>query len=160
MRKIELICVGELKSRELKVIEKEYLKKIGYFTKLEPIILKDIDIQDEAVKKEKESRSMLEILNKLDKLDKNDFVVALDEKGKQMDSLEFSRFLAEKFTYHPGRIVFLLGGHAGLAELLDSRIDFKLSFSAMTIAHDISRIVFLEQLYRAFTIMKGIKYHR
>ncbi|MCI0470677.1 MAG: 23S rRNA (pseudouridine(1915)-N(3))-methyltransferase RlmH, partial [Candidatus Aminicenantes bacterium] len=111
MKKVELICVGELKSRELKVVEREYLKKIGFFTKLEPIILKDIDIQDETVKKKKESRALLEIL---DKLDKNDFVVALDEKGKQMDSLEFSRFLAEKFTYHPGRIVFLLGGHAGL----------------------------------------------
>ncbi len=157
MKKVELICVGELKSRELKVVEREYLKKIGFFTKLEPIILKDIDIQDETVKKKKESRALLEIL---DKLDKNDFVVALDEKGKQMDSLEFSRFLAEKFTYHPGRIVFLLGGHAGLSGLLDRRIDFKLSFSAMTFAHDISRIVFLEQLYRAFTIMKGIKYHR
>lgn len=154
MKKIVLISVGDLKFRELKELEKNYLKKIGYFARLEPINLKDIKDRDEEIKKKKEGQMMLDLL------EQKDFVIALDERGKKMDSMEFSRFLADKLSYHPGRIVFLVGGHAGLSRLLDSRIDFTLSFSAMTFAHDIFRLLFLEQLYRAFTIMKGITYHR
>ncbi|MCK4763695.1 MAG: 23S rRNA (pseudouridine(1915)-N(3))-methyltransferase RlmH [Candidatus Aminicenantes bacterium] len=154
MNKIGLICVGELKFKELKELEKKYLQKIGRFMKLQPVILKDLNIRDEAAKKKKEGQMMLE------QLDKGDFVIALDEKGKKLDSIAFSRFLSDKLSYFPGRIIFLIGGFAGLAGLLDSRINLKLSFSEMTFAHDIFRVLFLEQLYRAFTIMKGIKYHR
>lgn len=154
MKKIVSVAVGDLKFKELKELEKKYLKKIDRFVTFETINLKDINIRDEDVKKQKEGQMML------DKLDKKDFVIALDEKGKKMDSLTFSRFLSEKLSYHPGRIVFLIGGHAGLSPSLAGRIDIKLSFSDMTFAHDIFRILFLEQLYRAFTIMKGMTYHR
>lgn len=154
MAKIKLICVGELKFRELLGLEQKYLKKIKQFITFEIAVLKDIKMQDEEAKKRKEGEMMLDLL------DGKDFVIALDEKGKTMNSLEFSRFLADKISYQPGRIVFLIGGHAGLAPSLERRIDCKLSFSAMTIAHDLFRILFLEQLYRALAIMKGSKYHR
>ncbi len=154
MAEIELICVGDLKFKELKDLEKRYLQKIKHFVKLEITALKDIKILDEEVKKRRQGEMMLELL------DHRDFVIALDEKGKAMDSLEFARFLADKISFYPGRLVFLIGGHTGIHPSLDSRIDFKLSFSAMTFAHDIFRILFLEQLYRAFTIIRGITYHR
>jgi 23S rRNA (pseudouridine1915-N3)-methyltransferase len=89
-----------------------------------------------------------------------DFVIALDERGKKMDSLRFAAFLGEKISYHPGRLVFLIGGFAGFAPAVAARADQALSFSEMTFAHDIFRIVFLEQVYRAMTIIHGITYHR
>ncbi|MCK5057584.1 MAG: 23S rRNA (pseudouridine(1915)-N(3))-methyltransferase RlmH [Candidatus Aminicenantes bacterium] len=154
MKKIVIVSVGDLKFKELKELEKKYIKKISHFIKLETVNLKDVAVRDEEIKKKKEGQMMLNLL------EKRDFVIACDEKGKQMDSLTFSRFLSEKLSYHPGRIVFLIGGHSGLSSLLNDRINLKLSFSHMTFAHDIFRILFLEQLYRAFTIMKGITYHR
>lgn len=154
MAKIQLICVGQLKFKGLRELEQSYLDKIGYFTKFGIHHLKDITSTDDRLKKKKEGQQMLV------QLDDRDFVIALDESGKKMDSTAFARFLSQKMMRHPHRLVFLEGGHAGLAGELDSRIDFKLSFSDMTFGHDIFRVLFLEQLYRAFTIIKQIKYHR
>ena len=154
MKKIDLICVGDLKFKALKELEQKYAQKINFFTPFTIRTIKDVKSQDDALKLKKEGQVMLALL------DKKDFVIALDRQGKKMNSIEFSRLLSDKISWHPARVVFLIGGHAGLSKFLDRRLDFKLSFSDMTFAHDIFRIVFLEQLYRAFTIMKGIKYHR
>ena len=154
MKKIELICVGDLKYKELKGLEKKFVQRINFFTTFTVRNTKEIKSKDDRLKKEKEGQMILELL------DKRDLVIALDQYGKKMDSIGFSSFLSEKISHHPGRIVFLIGGHSGLSKSLDSRIDNKISFSDMTFAHDIFRILFLEQLYRGFTILKGIKYHR
>ncbi len=154
MKKIEVICIGDLKFKGLKEVEQRYIEKINYFTKFGIRGLKDVKSQDERLKKKKEGRMMLELLKK------QDFVIALDQYGKKMNSEEFSGFLSAKMVAHPHRIVFLVGGHAGLSKELDPRIDLKLSFSDMTFAHDLFRVLLLEQLYRAFTIMKKTKYHR
>jgi 23S rRNA (pseudouridine1915-N3)-methyltransferase len=154
MKKIELISVGELKFKELKELEKLYAQKINHFVAFNSRSLKDVKIQEEEQKKKKEGEMMLQFL------DPKDFVIALDQYGKKMDSIKFAGFLSDKLSYGADRIVFLIGGHAGLSGGLDPRIDFKLSFSDMTFGHDVFRVLFLEQLYRAFTIIKGIKYHR
>jgi 23S rRNA (pseudouridine1915-N3)-methyltransferase len=154
MNKIELICVGHLKFKALKELEQDYLKKINFFVSFSIRTLKDVKSSDDALKIKKEGEMIGALLHK------HDFVIALDRQGKTLDSLEFSRFLADKISGHPGRLVFLVGGHAGLANTLDNRIHYKLSFSKLTFAHDIFRILFLEQLYRAFTIQKGMTYHR
>jgi len=152
--KIELICIGDLKFKGLKEVEREYLEKIKYFTTLTVHNLKDFKSDDDALKKKKEGQMMLELL------DKRDYVIALDQYGKKMDSIEFSKFLSDKMIHFPHRIVFLIGGHSGLSEILGPHIHTKISFSDMTFGHDVFRVLFLEQLYRAFTIMKRIKYHR
>jgi len=156
MKKIELICIGDLKFKALKELEQKYVQKINFFLPFSVRTIKDVKVKspDDELKVKKEGQVILALL------DKKDFVIALDQQGKKMNSIEFSRLLSDKISWHPASIVFLIGGHAGLSRLLDSRIDFKLSFSDMTFAHDVFRIVFLEQLYRAFTIIKGIKYHR
>lgn len=154
MKKIELVSMGELKFKMLKELEKQYSQKINRFVSFTSRSLKDVKIRDEEQKKKKEGELMLQLL------DPKDFVIALDQQGKKMDSLEFARFLSDKLSSGPDKIVFLVGGHAGLSKALAPHINFKLSFSDMTFAHDIFRILFLEQLYRAFTIIKGIKYHR
>lgn len=154
MAKMELICFGELKFKGLKELEAAYLEKINRLAKFSITRLKDVAIRDEEARKKKEGRAML------DQLQAGDFVVALDEAGRTMTSIKFARFLEEKISFHPGRLVFLIGGHAGLAAELAGRIDFKLSFSPMTFAHDIFRLLFLEQVFRGLTINKGITYHR
>jgi 23S rRNA (pseudouridine1915-N3)-methyltransferase len=154
MKKIELVSMGELKFKMLKELEKQYSQKINRFVSFTSRSLRDVKIPDEEQKKKKEAEMMRQLL------DPKDFVIALDRQGKKMDSIEFARFLSEKLSFGPDKIVFLIGGHAGFSKALDPHIGFKLSFSDMTFAHDIFRILFLEQLYRAFTIIKGIKYHR
>jgi 23S rRNA (pseudouridine1915-N3)-methyltransferase len=154
MKKIELISVGELKFKALKELEKKYSQRINHFVLFTAKYLKDLKIQNEEQKKKKEGEMMLQLLGP------KDFVIALDPNGKKMDSLKFAEFLSDKLAYGSDRIVFLIGGHSGLSSVLNPRLNYKLSFSDMTVAHDIFRILFLEQLYRAFTIIKGTKYHR
>ncbi len=154
MKKVELISVGELKFKELKELEKLYEQKINHFVAFTSRSLKDVKIQDEEQKKKREGETMNQLL------DSKDFVIALDQYGKKMDSVKFAGFLSDKLAYGADRVVFLIGGHAGLSSILDPRINLKLSFSDMTFGHDVFRVLFLEQLYRAFTIIKGIKYHR
>jgi 23S rRNA (pseudouridine1915-N3)-methyltransferase len=154
MKKIELICVGESKFKELKLLEQKFNRRINSFIQFNIKKVKEVKLRDEAMVMKKEADAIEK------QLDPSDFVVGLDRKGKTMTSREFSRFLSQKISYHDGRIVFVLGGFAGLHRALDRCFDFKLSFSPMTVSHDIFRIVFLEQLYRAFTIIRGKNYHR
>ena len=92
-------------------------------------------------------------------LTKEDLLVLLDEQGKEMSSTEFANFMSQKQNSSVKRLVFLIGGPFGFDEQVYQRADFKLSFSRMTFSHQMIRLFFTEQLYRAFTILKGEKYH-
>jgi len=154
MKTIDLICPGELKFKGLQELEKKYLQNINFYVKFGIIKLRETRNKEESFVKEKEGAMFLR------EIQPRDFVVALDEKGKKMDSRRFAALLQEKISYHPGRLVFLIGGFAGFAPAVAARADLAISFSEMTFAHDIFRVVFLEQVYRALTIIHGIKYHR
>jgi len=154
MKTIELLCSGELKFKGLQELEKKYLQNINYYVKFSIKKIKEIKHPEESSVREKETAAFLEEINA------RDYVIALDQKGKKMDSLQFAGFLEQKISYHPGRLVFVIGGFAGFSDLLRRRSDQVISFSDLTFAHDIFRIVLLEQLYRALTIIRGIKYHR
>ena len=154
MKAIELVCPGELKFKGLQELEKKYLQNINYYVKFSIKNLKEIRHKEDGFVKEKEGAMLLR------EIQPKDYVIALDEKGKKMDSLRFAAFLEQKISYHPGRLLFLIGGFAGFAPAVAARADQILSFSDMTIAHDLFRVVFLEQLYRALTIIRGVKYHR
>jgi 23S rRNA (pseudouridine1915-N3)-methyltransferase len=154
MKTIELLCSGELKFKSLQELEKKYLQNINYFVKFSIKKIKEIKHQEESFVREKETAAFLE------EIKEKDYVIALDQGGKKMDSLQFAKALGQKISYHPGRLVFLIGGHAGFTDLLRRRCNQLISFSDLTFSHDILRIVFLEQVYRALTIINGIKYHR
>jgi 23S rRNA (pseudouridine1915-N3)-methyltransferase len=83
----------------------------------------------------------------------------LDENGKSFDSIEFADFLEKKSEQNLKNLVFVVGGAYGFSLELYQRGDFKLSLSKMTFSHQVIRLFFLEQLYRAFTIIKGLPYH-
>ena len=153
MKKIELICIGEQKFSALLELEREFEKRIRYFTDFKIIKIKDPKWRDEDINRKKEGELMASCLNR------KGLIIACDEKGKKMDSKKFSTFLIGKLEVVP-KIVFLIGGHLGLSGELSGLINHRLSFSSMTFPNDLFRIIFLEQLYRAFTIHKNIKYHR
>lgn len=91
--------------------------------------------------------------------EKSDYVVLLDEKGKELSSKEFSAFMAKKMQTVPKRIVFVVGGPYGFSADVYARANEMLSLSRMTFPHDLIRLVFVEQLYRAFTILHNEPYH-
>jgi 23S rRNA (pseudouridine1915-N3)-methyltransferase len=89
----------------------------------------------------------------------DDLLIILDEKGKEYTSVDFSAVIAQKQNASVKRLVFLIGGPFGFSETIYKRANLKLSLSQMTFSHQMVRLFFVEQLYRAFTILKGEKYH-
>ncbi len=88
-----------------------------------------------------------------------DYLVLLDERGKHLDSPGFSQFIAQRQNASTKRVVFLIGGPFGFDQQVYQRANFELSFSKMTFSHQMIRLFFAEQLYRAFSILRGEKYH-
>lgn len=92
-------------------------------------------------------------------LDTKDHLILLDEKGKQYSSMEFAQFMGKKLESTIKRTIFVIGGPYGFAERVYERADGMLSLSRMTFSHQMIRLLFTEQLYRAMTILKGENYH-
>jgi 23S rRNA (pseudouridine1915-N3)-methyltransferase len=92
-------------------------------------------------------------------ISQDDFLIILDEKGKEYTSVDFSAVIAQKQNASVKRLIFLIGGPFGFSEVIYKRSNLKLSLSQMTFSHQMVRLFFVEQLYRAFTILKGEKYH-
>jgi 23S rRNA (pseudouridine1915-N3)-methyltransferase len=88
------------------------------------------------------------------------YTVVLDERGRPMDSLKFAKWLERLTIDHPHGVTFVLGGDVGLTESVRQRADLLLSLSAMTLPHQLARVVLLEQIYRACTLMRNIPYHK
>ena len=103
--------------------------------------------------KEKDSQAILNALQD------GDYVVLLDEKGKEYSSVAFSDYLARKMQIVPKRLVFVVGGPYGFSAEMYDRANEKLSVSKMTFSHQMIRLIFVEQLYRAMTILRGEPYH-
>lgn len=95
----------------------------------------------------------------LSKLKPDDFLVLLDERGKQLTSQEFAGFMEQKLQLSQKRLIFLVGGAWGFSDAVYQRSGFKLSLSKMTFSHQMIRLFFVEQLYRAMTILRGENYH-
>lgn len=95
----------------------------------------------------------------LERILPEDQLILLDERGKELSSVEFSKFIAKQQNASVKRLVFLIGGPFGFDEQVYKRATFTLSFSKMTFSHQMIRLFFAEQLYRAFTILRGEKYH-
>lgn len=107
----------------------------------------------ETVQKDKEGEMILE------QIQVTDGVVLLDERGKQYSSVEFSEYLAQKMLGTTKRLVFVIGGPYGFSEAVYQRANDKISLSRMTFSHQMVRMIFAEQVYRAMTILKGEPYH-
>ena len=157
---ITLITVGKLKEKYLKQAIDEYSKRLSRYCKLDIIELADEKTPDNASEKEEELIREKEGKAILSKIKENAFVVAMDLGGKNITSEEFSKFIEQQGTVGNSNIVFLIGGSLGLSDEVKKRANYKLCFSKMTFPHQLFRVMLLEQIYRAYRIMKNEPYHK
>ena len=154
--KIKLIVIGKTKSKFLLDGENEYQKRLKHYCKFSELIIPDIKNGGKLSKKElKEKEGNLILAS----IKNSDYVILLDDKGLELSSTDFAEFLNKKMVSSTNELVFIIGGAFGFSESLYRRANTKLSLSKMTFSHQMVRMIFKEQLYRAFTILKGEKYH-
>jgi 23S rRNA (pseudouridine1915-N3)-methyltransferase len=157
MLKIKFIVVDRTRSPFLKEGEDYYLKKMRRYTQLEWVEVKPVKIG--------KNRSTAEILDLeagsiSQKMTKSDYKIAMDRKGNQLDSLGLAEWMQNLAINTQGWVCFIIGSPVGLSGKITDSADSMLSLSKLTLTHEMSRLILLEQLYRAFTIIKGEKYHK
>ena len=147
---IKIICIGKIKEKYFKDAIKEYQKRISKYSKLEIIELTDYNY-------DKEKTIYEEGKNILSKISEKDYVVTLEISGNKLDSIEFSKFIDSNISKN---IVFVIGGSYGLSRDVIKRSNYKLSFSNLTVPHQLFRVILLEQIYRSFKIINNESYHK
>ncbi len=153
---ITLLAIGKTDDKRLVQLIEDYQKRLEHYIKFELEIIPDLKNTKNLSEKEQQEREGALILKKLQPTDQ---LIVLDEKGHQFRSIEFSRFLQKKLNSGLKRIVFVIGGPYGFSEAVYQRSQGKVSLSKMTFSHQMIRLFFVEQLYRAFTILKNEPYH-
>jgi 23S rRNA (pseudouridine1915-N3)-methyltransferase len=154
--KVKLIVIGKTKSKFLLSGENEYQKRLRHYCKFLELRIPDIKSGGKISKKELKEKEGNLILQSIKN---NDYVILLDDKGLTLSSIDFAEFLNKKMVSRANELVFIVGGAFGFSESVYKRANTKLSLSKMTFSHQMVRMIFKEQLYRAFTIIKGEKYH-
>ena len=150
---IKIIVLGKIKEQYLKDIINDYIKRISKYTRLEIVELDDYKDNDVKVCLSKEKELILRKLNDKDNL------VILDINGKEMDSVEFSKFIEKELSFN-SNITFLIGSSNGIDESIKNLTNKKVSFSKMTFPHGLFRSMLLEQIYRSFKILNNETYHK
>ena len=159
MIKINIIAVGKLKEKYLSDACGEYLKRLKAHAKVDIIEIGEYRAKDNP------SSSEIEIIKEkegeliLSKISKGAYVIPMCIEGKELSSEEFSAKI-ENVMLSNGEIDFIIGGSFGLSNKVKQRGDFNLSFGKITLPHQLMRVVLLEQVYRAFSIMNNSKYHK
>ncbi|MBI4126594.1 MAG: 23S rRNA (pseudouridine(1915)-N(3))-methyltransferase RlmH [Deltaproteobacteria bacterium] len=139
--KLLILSIGKVKSKPVQELVDDYAERVGHYVTTALFAAKD----------ERQA---------LGKLEPNDLFIVLDERGKQMGSLELAEFLRDHQLRGTKRIVFFIGGPEGHGERLRERARIVLGLSKMTFPHELTQAILLEQLYRAYTIIKGEPYHK
>lgn len=154
--KISLLVVGKTVHSYLNQGIDEYTKRISRYC---PFSIQYIADAKTTKSLSQEQQKQLEGDNIAAALDKSDYVVLLDEHGKEFTSVDFSAYIERKMQSVPKRLVFIVGGPYGFSKEIYGRANEKISLSKMTFPHDLIRLVFTEQLYRAFSIIHHEPYH-
>ena len=149
--KFKFIWVGKTRDANWRALQDEYLKRLSHFVKYEIVEVKDaqgansIDLEGNEL---------------LAKLNPSSFVTLLDAKGQQVSSHELAAKVEDWHKTAKKEIVFVIGGAKGASPRVAERADIKLSLSFLTFTHETARVILIEQLYRAFTIIKGFPYQK
>ena len=153
--KSELIVIGKTVDKHIIACIEDYNKRISHYMSFGITTIpniKDTKNMSEDVQKEKEGEMILKMIQP------SDHVVLLDEHGKSFRSIEFAEWIEQKQIY-TRKLVFISGGPYGFSPKVYERANEKLSLSKMTFSHQMIRLIFIEQIYRACTIIKGEPYH-
>lgn len=153
--KITLLAIGKTNSAEIRNIVDDYSKRINRCIKFEAVYIENNQqkFSDNEKQKIKEGEHILK------KLQAGDYLILLDERGKEYNSVQFAEQLNLLFNQSIKNICFVIGGAYGFSEEVYARSNAKISLSRMTFSHQIIRAIFTEQLYRAFTIINNEPYH-
>ncbi|TNF49283.1 MAG: 23S rRNA (pseudouridine(1915)-N(3))-methyltransferase RlmH [Bacteroidetes bacterium] len=154
--KIKFICIGKTGKDFLQIGEKEYLDRLKHYLPVERIEIPDLK---NAKKLSVDQIKLQEGKEILTKLDAGDVLILLDENGKEFGSVQFAEFLQQRFNAGGKALTFVVGGAYGFSSEVYDRSQFKISLSRMTFSHQMVRMIFFEQLYRAMTIIRGEPYH-
>jgi 23S rRNA (pseudouridine1915-N3)-methyltransferase len=144
--KVKLFLTGKTTDKNIQVLLQDYVSRIKHYADFEEVILPAGNRDEECA-------------NLLKRLQVSDVLVLLDEKGKQYTSLQFSLQLNSWLLSGKKSLVFVIGGAYGFTDAVYQRADYKLSMSGFTFPHQLARLIFAEQLYRGFTILRNEKYH-
>ena len=154
--KITLLAIGKTDNNNLQLLMDDYSKRLGFYITFEMEIIPDVKNAknlSEALQKKAEGDEILK------RITASDTLILLDEKGKTYSSENFSEFLQKKMNSGLKNLVFVIGGPYGFSDEVYGQSDGKLSLSSMTFSHQMVRLFFVEQLYRAFTILRNEPYH-
>ena len=151
-----LVLVGKTNDPRIISLIEEYTKRINRYHRLDIQVIPELKNKgkiSEKIQRQKEGAMVLE------KLKTSDWVILLDEKGKGFDSIDFSKYINTRRSGSHKRMVFIVGGPYGFSEEMYARGQEKITLSSMTFSHQMIRVFFLEQLYRANTLLNNEPYH-
>ncbi|MBR5898315.1 MAG: 23S rRNA (pseudouridine(1915)-N(3))-methyltransferase RlmH [Muribaculaceae bacterium] len=154
--KITLLAIGKTNAKYLQEGIEQYTKRLGHYIPFELKILPDVKTTKSLTtdkQKEMEGQMFLAAIGQ------GDWVTLLDERGKEFTSREFANYIDKKMVTLPKNLIFIIGGPYGFSQEMYDRANEKLSLSKMTFSHEMIRLFFIEQIYRAMTILKGEPYH-
>lgn len=151
---IKVVCIGKVKNDDLKSLIDDYIKKISHYHKINVI-----EVKDEPIKNNEADVLNIEANRALDKIDNDEYVILLDLHGKEIDSVKFAEKIDNLFISY-SKICFVIGGSLGIGKSLLDRANYRLKLSDMTFLHQMTRLILLEQIYRAFKILNNETYHK
>lgn len=154
--KITLLAIGKTNARFLQEGIDQYTKRLSHYIPFELKILPDVKTTKALTnekQKEMEGQMFMSVIGQ------GDWVTLLDEKGKEFTSREFASYIDKKTITISKNLIFIIGGPYGFSQEMYNRANEKLSLSKMTFSHEMIRLFFVEQIYRAMTILKGEPYH-
>ncbi|MBO7587726.1 MAG: 23S rRNA (pseudouridine(1915)-N(3))-methyltransferase RlmH [Bacteroidales bacterium] len=154
--KIKLIWIGRTDGDVFDEAIQQYTKKLRFYTVYEPIAIPYLK-STKALSQDEQKKREGDLI--LKKIDSGDIVVLLDERGKEFTSEKFAQFIQQQANTGQKALVFVIGGAYGFSEAVYARQNFKIALSQLTFPHIMTRLIFAEQLYRAFTILHGEPYH-
>ncbi|KKO90417.1 MULTISPECIES: 23S rRNA (pseudouridine(1915)-N(3))-methyltransferase RlmH [Sphingobacterium] len=154
--RITLLCIGKTDDKYLIEGIEKYIKRLKFYVNFSILVIPDIkNVKNLSTEQQKDKEALLI----LKQVQPQDLVVLLDEHGKEFRSLEFSAYLEKMMVQSVQHLVFIIGGPYGFDQKIYDRANAKISLSKMTFSHQMIRLFFTEQLYRAYSIMKGEPYH-
>ncbi len=155
--KIKIIALGKIKEKYLKEGIDEFLKRLTPYTSLEIIEIPPIEIKDENLTAKILEQEGEKILSHIKP---QSYVITMEIKGKMFSSEEFAQKIEELTNDGTSEIVFVIGSSCGISPIVSERANLKMSMSKMTFLHQFARLILVEQIYRAFKIIKGETYHK
>jgi 23S rRNA (pseudouridine1915-N3)-methyltransferase len=152
--RLHFVWIGKTKDRQCSALTNEYLRRLAHFASCEISELK------EAGEPGGERVIAVEGRKLLSAVERDDYVVLLDERGQQMSSAELAEFIRIREVSGTRRMAFIIGGFAGVSDAVREKAQKQLALSRLTFTHEMARVILTEQIYRAYSILAGLPYHK